>query len=193
MGKLVVSENICLDGVAEDPVGQDGFERGGWFSLVSPGDYEAWAKVELDEALGADALLLGRRTDHFFAAGWNTREGEWAERLRSLPKYVVSSTLAEAEWINSTVLRGPVVDEVTQLVQRYDREIVVYGSAQLVHTLLEHDLVDEVRLTVHPWVLGTGTGFFAELSERKELRLIGCRGLGDNLVHLAYDVVGPAR
>jgi dihydrofolate reductase len=192
MGKLVVSENICLDGGVQDPVGQDGLDRGGWFSEVSPEDYEAWAKVEFDEALGADALLLGRRTDHFFAAGWNTREGDWAERLRSLPKYVVSSTLAEGEWVNSTVLRGPVLEEVTTLVQRYDRDVVVYGSAQLVHTLLEHDLVDEVRLTVHPWVLGTGDGLFAELSERKGLRLLGCRSLGANLVHLTYELVRPA-
>lgn len=192
MGKLVVSENVCLDGVVQDPIGEDGFERGGWFAKVTPEDYAAWAEVELEEALGADALLLGRRTDQFFARGWNTREGVWADRLRSMPKYVVSATVTRGEWVGSTVLSGPVVDEVTRLKQQYDRDLVVYGSAQLVHTLLEHDLVDELRLTVHPWVIGTGDRVFAGLSAARTLRLVGCRSIGTNLAHLTYELVRRA-
>lgn len=189
MGKIVVSENVCLDGVMQDPIGEDGFERGGWFTQMSQVDRQAWAEVEHVEAVGADALLLGRRTDHFFARTWNTREGEWADRLRSLPKYVVSSTVERGEWVNSTVLSGPVPEEAARLKQRYDRDVVVYGSRQLVRTLLEHDLVDEVRLTIHPFIIGTGELLFAELSGRTSLRLLGAQTLAANLVHLSYAVV----
>jgi dihydrofolate reductase len=189
MGKLVVSENVCLDGVIEDPIGEDGAERGGWFTQMSPEDYLAWAEVELEEALGADALLLGRRTDHFFARTWNTREGAWADRLRDLPKYVVSSTLEEPEWVGGTVLRGDVVEEVGRLKERYERDVVVYGSAQLVRTLFDNDLVDEVRLTVHPFVLGGGERLFGGLGERKALRTVSTGTIGTNLVHVVHEVV----
>jgi dihydrofolate reductase len=189
MATLVVSENVCLDGSIQDPIGEDGFERGGWFTQLSTEDYEAWGKVEYDEALGADALLLGRRTDHFFARTWNTREGAWAERLRSIPKYVVSSTLDVPEWVGGTVLRGDLVDEVARLKEEYEREVVVYGSAQLVRTLLDHDLVDEIRLTVHPFVLGAGERIFDGLAARKGLRVLSAGTIGTNLVHLVYEPV----
>jgi dihydrofolate reductase len=189
MAKLVVSENVCLDGGVQDPIGEDGYDRGGWFTQLTPEDYEAWGKVEHDEALGADALLLGRRTDHFFARGWNTREGAWADRLRSLPKYVVSSTVNEAKWIGGTVLRGDLTEEVVRLKEQYERDVVVYGSAQLVRTLLDHGLVDEVRLTVHPFVLGDGEHLFDGLAARRSLRVVSTGTIGTNLVHLVYEVV----
>src|SRR2546421_2706596 len=144
MGKIVVSENVSLDGVVQDPTGEEGFRHGGWFDQF--GDREAWAKVEFDEALGAAALLLGRRSYEYFAARWPSRSGDWADRLNSLPKYVVSSSLADPDWTNSTVLKGEAVDEVSKLKRQLDGEIVVYASRQLVRTLMEHDLVDELRL-----------------------------------------------
>jgi dihydrofolate reductase len=148
MGKIVISENVSLDGVVQDPTGEEGFRYGGWFFQVGDKDREEWAKIELDEALGAEALLLGRRSDEWFAARWTSRSGEWAERLNSLPKFVVSSTLEDPAWNNSTVLKGDVVTEVSKLKQELEGEIVVYASRQLARTLMEHDLVDELRLTV---------------------------------------------
>jgi len=141
MGKIVISENVSLDGVVQDPTGEEGFRFGGWFGQMGDKDREAWAKVEFDEALGTEALLLGRRSDEWFAVRWQSRSGEWADRLNSLPKYVVSSTLEEPRWNNATVLRGDVVNEVSKLKQELDGDIVVYGSIQLAHTLMEHDLV----------------------------------------------------
>src|SRR4051812_8507163 len=145
MGKIVVSENVSLDGVVQDPTGDEGFRHGGWGVQLADKDREAWATVELDEALGAEALLLGRRSDEFFAARFPSRSGEWADRLNSMPKHVVSSTLQDPKWTNATVLKGDVVDEVSRLKRKLDGEIVVYASRQLVHTLMEHDLVDELR------------------------------------------------
>jgi dihydrofolate reductase len=132
MGKIIVSENVSLDGVVQDPTGEEGFRLGGW-SRIGDKDREAWAKVLLDEALGTEALLLGRRSDEWFAARWLSRSGEWADRLNSLPKYVVSSTVEEAKWNNPTVLAGDVVNEVSKLKQELDGDIVVYASTQLVH------------------------------------------------------------
>lgn len=192
MGKIVVSENVSLDGVVEDPTGEEGFKHGGWFEQMSPKDREEWAKVEFEEAQGADALLLGRRSDQFFGSRWNGRDGDLADRLNRLPKYVVSSTLTDAEWVNSTVLKGDVVDEVATLKQTYDGDIVVYGSGQLVHTLLEHDLVDELRLMVYPCILGAGRRIFTETSDKTTIRLLTTRIVGDNLAYLAYEVVRDA-
>src|SRR5262245_65114465 len=143
MGKIVISEGVSLDGVGQDPTGEEGFSRGGWFLGVGDKDnkYRAWARVELDEAMGAEALLLGRRSDEWFAARWASRTGEFADRLNSMPKYVVSSTLQEPKWNNSTVLRGDVVSEVSKLKQELNGDIVVYASYQLGRTLIEHDLV----------------------------------------------------
>jgi dihydrofolate reductase len=186
MGKIIVSENVSLDGVVQDPTGEEGFGRGGWFLQMEDKDRDAWAKLELDEALGAEALLLGRRSDEWFAARWPSRSGEWADRLNSLPKYVVSSTLQEPRWSNSTVLKGDVVNEVSKLKQELDGDIVVYASTQLVHTLMEHDLVDELRLIIYPVVLGAGERLFGETSDRKPMRLINTETVGDGLAFLTY-------
>jgi len=193
MGKIVISENTSLDGVVQDPTGEEGFKFGGWFAQIDDKDREAWAKAEFEEALGAEAMLLGGRTYEFFAGRWASRPGEWADRLRSLPKYVVSSTLLDLQWKNSAVLKGDVVDQVSKLKDRLDGEIVIYGSGRLVHTLIEHDLVDEIRLMIYPFVLGAGQRLFGETSDKKPVRLIGTRIVGDGLALLTYQVVlGPA-
>src|ERR1700683_4924909 len=142
MGKIVVSTNVSLDGVVEDPDGQEDFRLGGWFVEAGGKDLEPWAELLTAEALGADAMLLGRRSDEWFATRWLTRTGEWADRLNSLPKYVVSSTLVEPRWGNGTILKGDVVDEVSKLKQELDGEIIVYASYQLVRTLIEDERVD---------------------------------------------------
>jgi dihydrofolate reductase len=189
MGKIVVSQNVSLDGVVQDPTGEEGFKHGGWFNQVGDADREAWATVEFEEAMGAEALLLGRRSDEYFGTRWTGRGGEWADRLNSLPKYVVSSTLVDPRWSNSTILSGDVVDEVSKLREAVDGEIVVYASRQLVHLLMEHDLVDELRLTVHPFVLGAGERLFGETSNKKSVRPLSSRAVGDSLLHLTYEVV----
>ena len=192
MGKIIISENVSLDGVVQDPTGEEGFRLGGWFGQFGGKDLEQWATVELDEALRAEALLLGRRSDEWFAARWASRNGEWADRLNSLPKYVVSSTLDEGKWANSTVLKGDVVTEVSKLRQELDGDIVVYGSTRLVHTLMEHDLADELRLTVYPVVLGAGERLFGETSDKKPMRLISIQTIGDGLALLTYERVPDA-
>jgi dihydrofolate reductase len=192
MGKIIVSENVSLDGVVQDPTGDEGFRRGGWSGQIGDKDREAWAKVLFDEALGTEALLLGRRSDEWFATRWAGRSGEWADRLNNLPKYVVSSTLVEPHWNNSTVLKGEVVNEVAKLKQELDGEIVVYASCQLVRTLMEHDLVDELRLFVFPVVLGAGERLFGETSDKKSMRLLNTRTVGDGLAFLTYELVREA-
>jgi dihydrofolate reductase len=192
MGKIVVSENVSLDGVTQDPTGEEGFRHGGWFGRIGDKDREAWAKMEFDEALGAEALLLGRRSDEWFAERWLSRSGDWADRLNSLPKYVVSSTLEEPSWANATVLTGDVADEVSKLKQELDGDIVVYASTQLVRTLMEHDLVDELRLTVCPVVLGAGERLFGETSDSRPLRLVSTQPIGDGLAFLTYERVRNA-
>jgi dihydrofolate reductase len=192
MGRIVISQNISLDGVVQDPTGEEGFRQGGWFRQFGAKDFDEWAKIELDEALRAQALLLGRRTDEWFATRWLNRSGEWAERLNSMPKYVVSSTLEHPKWTisnNSTVLTGDVVNEASKLKRQLDGEIVVYASSHLVHTLMEHDLVDEVRLTVYPVVLGAGERLFCETSDKTPMRLISCRTIGQSLAYLVYERV----
>ena len=192
MGKIVVSENVSLDGVTQDPTGEEGFGHGSWFGRIGDKDREAWAKMELDEALGAEALLLGRRSDEWFATRWLSRSGDWADRLNSLPKYVVSSTVEEHRWANATVLTGDVVDAVSKLKQELDGDIVVYASTQLVRTLMEHDLVDELRLTVYPVVLGAGERLFGETSDSRPLRLVSTQTVGDGLAFLTYERVRSA-
>jgi dihydrofolate reductase len=186
MGKIVISENVSLDGVVQDPTGEEGFRRGGWFTQIGDKDREGWAKVGFDEALGAEALLLGRRSYEFLAARWPSRTGEWADRLNSLPKYVVSSTLVDPVW-NATVLKGEVVSEVSKLRQELDGEIVVAASGQLVRTLMEHDLVDELRLMVYPVVLGAGDRLFGETSDKRSMRLVDTKTIGDGLAFLTYE------
>ena len=192
MGKIVISTNVSLDGVVQDPDGEEGFRLGGWFGQFGGKDLEEWAKVELEEALGTEALLLGRRSDEWFATRWASRTGEWADRLNSLPKYVVSSTLQEPKWNNSTVLRGDVVSEVSKLKQELNGDIVVYASYQLERTLIEHDLVDELRLVVYPVVLGAGERLFGETSDKKPMRLINTRTVGGSLAYLTYKLVRDA-
>ena len=187
MGKIVISENVSLDGVVQDPTGDEGFRHGGWFGQIGDKDREAWAKVEFDEALRTEALLLGRRSDEWFAARWASRSGEWADRLNSLPKYVVSSTLEDPEWDNSTVLKGDAVTQVSKLKHELGGDIVVYASFQLVHTLSQHDLVDEMRLMIYPFVLGEGERLFKETRDKKPMRLVEARTVGDSLAFLTYE------
>ncbi len=189
MGKIIISENVSLDGVVQDPMGDEGFKRGGWFLETSDKDREEWFKIETDEAMATQALLLGRRSDEWFAARWESRTGAWADRLNGMPKFVVSSTIEEPRWRNSTVLSGDVVAAVARLKQQIDGDIVVYASTLLAHTLLEHDLVDELRLTVYPVVLGAGERLFGETTDKKPLRLVDVRTLGDNLTFVTYEVV----
>jgi dihydrofolate reductase len=184
MGQIVVSEFVSLDGVIEDPAGDEGFRLGGWVGEIE-GREEA-DKVKLDEALRTEALLLGRRSYEFFAARWPSRRGELADRLSSLPKYVVSSTLEDPHWNNSTVLKGDVVDEVSKLKQDLKGEILVYASFQLVRTLIEHDLVDELRLMIYPVVLGAGERLFGETSDKKPMRLADTQTVGDGVAFLTY-------
>ena len=155
---------------------------------------EEWAKVEFEEALGAEALLMGRRTYEWFVArGWVSREGEWADRLRSLPKYVVSSSALEGpDWNNSTVLKGDVVKEVAKLTQQVNGDIVVYGSGRLVHTLIKHDLAEELRLMTYPFVVGAGERLFGETSDVKPMRLVDTHVVGDDLVCVIYQAVRDA-
>jgi dihydrofolate reductase len=190
MGRIVVTEFVALDGVMEDPGGSESFRHGGWSFEFSRGD--EGDKFKLDEALEADALLLGRVTYEGFAAAWPSREGEFADKFNSMPKYVVSSTIEEAGWNNSTVLKGNVADEVSQLRQTHDGDIVVHGSAQLVQTLVEHDLVDELRLMVFPIVLGSGKRLFGETSDRKPMRLVDTQTLGGGVAVLTYEAVRHA-
>jgi dihydrofolate reductase len=187
MGKIVVSENMSLDGVVEDPTGEGGFRHGGWFTEIGEEDRTAWAKLGLEEALGAEAFLLGRRSYEYLAARWPSRTGEWADRLNGMPKYVVSSTLEDPEWSNSTVLDGEVVSEVSKLRRELDGEIVVAASRQLVRTLIEEDLVDELRLILYPVVLGDGKRLFGETDDKRPLRLLDARTVGDGLAVLTYE------
>ena len=190
MGTIVISENVSLDGVIEDPAGDEGFARGGWVGRVGDRGRDEAAKILLDEALRAEALLLGRHSYEFFAGRWPSRSGELADRLNSLPKYVVSATLEHPHWSNSTVLKGDVVDQVSELKQALGGEILVYGSFQLVRMLTEHDLVDELRLMVYPVVLGAGERLFGETSDKKPMRLLDVRSVGDDLALLTYEPVG---
>ncbi len=192
MGKIVISTNVSLDGVVQDPDGEEGFRLGGWFVQDGGKDLEEWGKVEYAEALHTEALLLGRRSDEWFAARWLSKSGAWADRLNSLPKYVVSSTLQDPRWTNVTVLKGNVVDEVTRLKQEIDGDILVYASYQLGRTLIEHDLVDELRLIVFPVVVGAGERLFGDTSGTKPFRLTGSRTVGNGLLFLTYAVVRDA-
>jgi dihydrofolate reductase len=192
MGKIVISTNVSLDGVVQDPDGEEGFRLGGWFGRSGGKDLEEWAKIEFDEALRAEALLLGRRSDEWFAARWLSRSDEWADRLNGLPKYVVSSTLEQPRWSNATVLDGDVVDEVSKLKRELVGELVVYASYQLGRTLIEHDLVDELRLFVFPVVLGAGERLFGETGDEKPMRLVDAKVAGEGLAFLTYEFVRDA-
>jgi dihydrofolate reductase len=188
MGRIVVTEFVSLDGVMDDPGGAENFRHGGWSFEISRGD--EGDKFKLDESLSSEALLLGRVTYEGFAEAWPSREGEFADKFNTMPKYVVSSNLEEPEWNNSTVLKGDVAEEVAKLRQEQDGDIVVHGSARLVQTLIEHDLVDEFRLMVYPVVLGSGKRLFGETSDKKPLRLVDSKVVGDGVVILTYEPAG---
>lgn len=189
MGTIVISENVSLDGIVQDPTGEEGSMRGGWFGEVSDRDRAEWAKVAFDEALRAEALLLGRRSDQFFGSRWSSRSGEFADRLNILPKYVVSATIQDPVWNNSTVLEGDVVHAVSQLREKLSGELLVYASRRLVHTLVENDLVDQLRLMVYPVILGAGVRLFGDTSNKKPIRLLDTRTVGDSLAYLTYELI----
>ena len=191
MGRIIVSENVSIDGVIQDPAGVEGFSRGGWVGRIGGEGRAGAAKVALDEALRAEAFLLGRRSYEFLAARWPSRSGQLADRLNSLPKYVVSSTLEGPIWNNTTVLKGDVTVEVSKLRQDVSGEIVVAASFRLWHTLLEHDLVDELRLMIYPVVIGAGERLFGETSGKKPMRLVSTRTV-DDLALLIYETVEDA-
>jgi dihydrofolate reductase len=184
MGRIVVSEFVSLDGVMEAPGGGEGYRHDGWTFQIDRG--EEGDKFKLDETLGSEALLLGRVTYEGFAAAWPSVKGEFGDKFNGMPKYIVSSTLEEPTWNNSTVLKGDLVEEVSKLRQELDGDIMVHGSAQLVQALLEHDLVDELRLMVFPVVLGTGKRLFGDTSDFKPLRLVDFRTVGDGVAILIY-------
>jgi len=187
MGKIVISTNISLDGVVQDPDGEEGTRLGGWFGTFGGTDLEPWGKILFDEAMGSEALLLGRRSDAWFAERWLARSGPWADRLNSMPKYVVSSTIDAPRWGAGTVVSGDVVDEVSRLRRELDGDIVVYASYQLERALIEHDLVDEIRLFVFPVILGEGERLFGATSDLKAMRLVDTRTIGEGLVCLTYE------
>jgi dihydrofolate reductase len=188
MGRIVVTEFVSLDGVMEAPGGGEDFEHAGWTFEIDRG--EEGDRFKLDEALEAEALLLGRLTYEGFAAAWPKMKGEFADKFNSMPKYVVSSTLEEPEWNNSTVLKGDVVEEVSKLRQGQDGDLQVHGSARLVQTLVDHDLVDELRLMIFPVVLGTGKRLFGDTSNKKRLRLADSKTVGDGIAILVYEPAG---
>src|SRR5436190_18305453 len=185
MGAIIVTEFVSLDGVMEDPGGAEDFKYGGWSFEFDRGD--EGNKFKLDETNDSEALLLGRRTYEGFAEAWPKREGEFADKFNNMPKYVVSSTLSDPEWNNTTVLSGDVAGEVAKLRESLDGDIVVHGSAQLVQALLESDLVDELRLMVFPVVLGTGKRVFGETSDKKPLKLTSAQTVGDGVQILVYE------
>jgi dihydrofolate reductase len=180
----VVTEFVSLDGVTEDPGGSEDFKYGGWSFEIPRG--EEGDRFKLDEALQADGLLLGRVTYEGFAAAWPQRDGEFADKFNSMPKYVVSSTLKDPEWTNSTVLDGDVPEAVGKLKQDFDGELQVHGSNRLVQTLLDHDLVDELHLMVYPVVLGSGKRLWGETSDRKPLKLSNSKVVGEGVAILEY-------
>jgi dihydrofolate reductase len=186
MGKIVISTNVSLDGVVQDPDGEEGFGRGGWVGQSARTDLEEWSKVLSAEAMGSTALLLGRRSDEWFGTRWNSRSGEWADRLNGLPKYVVASAGHDPVWANGVALNGSVIDEVTRLKGELDGDIVVYASYQLGRMLIEHDLVDELRLFVYPIVVGAGQRLFGETAGPKPFRLAASRTIGAGIVLLTY-------
>jgi dihydrofolate reductase len=183
MGRIVITEFVSLDGVVEDPGGAEDYEHGGWTFDYDRGEGD---KFKLDEALEADALLLGRRTYEGFAEAWPSREGAFADKFNTMPKYVVSSTLKEPAWNNSVVLAGELADEVARVRQAVAGNVVVHGSAQLAQALIDGDLLDELRLMVFPVVLGSGKRLFEGIGAKKQLRLDGSKIVGDGIAILIY-------
>jgi dihydrofolate reductase len=186
MGRIVVSENATLDGVISDPTGEAGSASGGWFTRMSEQDLAVWGQHEQAEVERAAALLLGGGTYRYFTERWASREGAWADRLRTIRKYVVSSTLVEPAWGTTTVLAGDVPDEVRSVKEQVDGEIVVYGSGQLVHSLWEHGLVDELRVIVYPFLAGDGQRILPPRGASASLELVDTGRIGSNLTTVVY-------
>jgi dihydrofolate reductase len=184
MAKIIVTEFVSLDGVMEDPGGAENFKYGGWTFEIDRGEGD---KFKLDETMETDALLLGRKTYEGFAAAWPSREGEFADKFNNMPKYVVSSTLDNPDWKNTTVLKGDVVEAVRKLKDEQSGTIAVHGSRQLAQTLVENDLVDQLNLMVFPVVLGSGLRLFGETSNKKRLQLKDSRTVGDGVAILVYE------
>jgi dihydrofolate reductase len=185
MARIIVSDNVSLDGVIEDPAGDEGFERGGWVGRIA--DRPQLDRLALDEARGAEAMLMGRRTYQWFASRWPSRTGELAARLNEMPKYVVSSSLQDPIWSNTIVLRGDVLNEVTKLKDEITGEIVIPASTRIVRSLLEQNLVDELRLKIFPVVVGAGERLFGQTGDRKAMRLVEVRTLDGDTTFLRYE------
>jgi dihydrofolate reductase len=189
MRKVVVTEYVTLDGIMEDPGGGEGTTHGGWsFQFWS----EEAAKYKFDELFASDALLLGRVTYEGFAKAWPTVKDEvgFAERMNSIPKYVVSTTLTEFEWNNSHLIQGNIAEEVAKLKQQEGKDILVVGSATLVQSLMQADLIDEYRLMVHPVVLGGGKRLFRDGSAKTVLQLVDTKSFSSGIVVLSYQPAG---
>jgi dihydrofolate reductase len=186
MGNIVITTNTTLDGIVQDPDGEEGFDRGGWFRQFGGKDLEPWNSMVTTEALAADALLLGRRSEAWFGQRWSSRSGELADRLNTLPKYVVSTTYEETVWNNTTLLVGDLATHIANLKQQVNGDVLVYASYQLGQSLLERGLVDELRLFLFPVVLGSGKRLFDETHRPTVLRLVETRSVGENLVWLNY-------
>jgi dihydrofolate reductase len=185
MGRIVVTEFVSLDGVMEDPGGSEHSKHGGWTFKFNRGD--DGNKFKIDETLNAEAQLLGRVTYEGFAEAWPQRTGDpFSGKFNSMPKYVVSQTLKKAEWNNSTILSGNVVEEVKKLKQRLKGDILVSGSARLVQTLIANDLVDQLNLMVFPVILGSGKRLFSDTSDMKTLQLAESKTVGDGVLVLSY-------
>jgi dihydrofolate reductase len=187
MGKIVVTEFVSLDGVMEAPGGGEDYKHGGWTFEISRG--EEGDKFKFDEVVEAEAQLLGRRTYEGFAAAWPSMTDDvgFAGKFNSMPKYVFSNTLEQADWTSSTILSGDFATEIAALKQRVDGVILVAGSAQLVQGLVEHDLLDELRLMVFPVLLGTGKRVFGDHAKKKPLRLVSSKTVGDGIALLTYE------
>lgn len=185
MGRIVLSDNLSLDGVMQDPVGDEGFSRGGWVGLIK--DRPDLARITLHEAMSTDAMLMGRRTYEWFAARWPTRTGELADRLNGLPKYVVTSGLLHPDWNNSNVLAGDLLTGVASLKREFSGAIVIPASVRIARMLMDHDLVDEMRLKVFSVVLGAGEHLFGETSAKTPMRLVDVRTLDGDTAYLTYE------
>jgi dihydrofolate reductase len=187
MGRIVITEFVSLDGVMQAPGGED-FKHKNWSFEFDRG--EGGNKFKLDETLDAEALLLGRVTYEGFAAVWPSRSGEFADKFNTMPKYVVSSTLKDPKWSNTTVLKSDPVEQVAKLRRELRGDIYVHGSCRLAQTLIEHDLFDQINLMVFPILLGTGKRLFGEMSDKKKLRLVDSKTVGDGVEILIYRPAG---
>jgi len=185
MGRIIVTEFVSLDGVMEAPGGGEDYKHAGWTFAISRG--EEGNAFKLKETMDSEALLLGRVTYEGFAQAWPSREGEFADKLNSMPKYVISSTLKQADWKNSTILNGDLTEEVTKLKKTLKGNIVVHGSAQLVQALVANDLIDELRVMVFPVILGSGKKLFGEMGEKKSMKLVSSQPVGDGVEILIYE------